>query len=409
MVAWSVPDLSEITGEMVAMLQNAVNTSPLPPFNVQVSGSMPETVRKSGDCQLSLYLLHVGRDPHWRNTPRDGRRGLLNPQQALSLNLTYLLTAFADADFVAEQRAMSIALHCFHEQPLFHGANQEFTISIEADTIEEMSRLWQAIVAPIRLSSVIRVGVVFIAPSAPPPALAPPPVRAGLVLGQRPTASLPQLFGAATLVDFTVTPQGVTETPEASPLVGGRTILLGGAGFDQPDATDLYLAPPGGAPWRVTAWRQPAVPVSPDTIVLALPTGYVVPGTAAPVPPAVMPAPGIYQAMLGGPTGANAATAVPLAVAPRVDGGVPPQALPPDGTGLYTITGEGFTPGATAVVLDTVAVAPSAAANPAAGDFFVDPTGKTVTFRTPVLPAGRYAVRLRVGGVEAPAAFWVDL
>ena len=183
---WSVPDLSDITSELVAMLQTAVNNSPIPPFNVHVSGSMPETVRKNGDCQLSMYLLHVGRDPYWRNTPRQGPRALPNTQQALSLNLTYLLTAYADADFVAEQQAMSIALHCFHEQPLFHGSNQEFTISIEADTIEEMSRLWQAIAVPIRLSSVIRVGVVFITPTAQPPTVSPPPARAGLVVGQIP-------------------------------------------------------------------------------------------------------------------------------------------------------------------------------------------------------------------------------
>jgi hypothetical protein len=406
---WSVPDLSDITSELVAMLQTAVNTSPIPPFNVTVSGSMPETVRKNGDCQLSLYLLHVGRDPYWRNTPRQGPRALLNTQQALSLNLTYLLTAYADADFVAEQQAMSIALHCFHEQPLFHGANQEFTISIEADTIEEMSRLWQAIAVPIRLSSVIRVGVVFITPTAQPPTVAPPPARAGLVVGQESPGALPQLFGSATRVDFAVTPTGVTATPEPTPLVGGQKVLLGGLGLDQPDAAELYLTLPGATPWQVTPWRQVAVPMSPDAIVLVLPSGYVVPGAAAPLPPAVMPAPGIYQMMLGNAAGANAATAIPVAIAARIDGGAVPQALLPDGTGLYTITGEGFTPGATAVVLDTVGLALAATANPAAGAFFVDAAGKTITFRAPSVPANRYAVRVRAGGVESPPAFWVDL
>ena len=96
-MAWSVADLSSITAELVTMIQNAIIASPIPPFNVTVSGSMPETVRKGGQCQLSLYLLHVGRDPYWRNSPRDTARGLTNPQQALSLNLTYLLTAYADA------------------------------------------------------------------------------------------------------------------------------------------------------------------------------------------------------------------------------------------------------------------------------------------------------------------------
>ena len=84
-MAWSVPDLSAITAELITIIQNAIVASTIPPLNVTVSGSMPETVRTAGHCQLSLYLLHVGRDPYWRNTPRDNPRALTNPQQALSL------------------------------------------------------------------------------------------------------------------------------------------------------------------------------------------------------------------------------------------------------------------------------------------------------------------------------------
>ena len=151
------------------------------------------------------------------------------------------------------------------------------------------------------------------------------------------------------------------------------------------------------------------MPLSPDTIVLVLPGAYVVPGAAVPAPPSVTPAPGVYQMMLGDAGGANAATAVPVAIAARIAGGAVPQALLPDGTGLYTISGEGFTPGATELVLDTVALSLSTTANPAAGTFFVDAAGKTITFRAPPTPANRYAVRIRVGGVESPPAFWVDL
>jgi hypothetical protein len=409
---WSVPDLSSITAELVAMLQTAVNTSVIPPFNVQVSGSMPETVRDSGSCQLTLYLLHVGRDPHWRNTPRQGPRPLLNTAQPLSLTLTYLLSAYADADFVSEQQAMSIALHCFHEQPLFHGNGQEFTISIEADTVEEMSRLWQAITVPIRLSSVIKVGVVFITPTALPPTLSPTPVRAGLVVAPAMQAgAVPQLFGLATEANFTLgsatDPSSVTVQTAPVVLTGGQDAVLGGSMLDQPAATDLYLGLPGGMPWQVTGWRQASA--SSDLLRLALPAAYVTPGATAPVPPVVMPPPGIYQLLLGSAAGPVASASIPVAIAARIDGPAAPQALAPDGGGLYTLTGEGFTPGATALVLDTVALAPAAASDPAAGFAFVDAAGKTITFRTPALPSGRYTVRVRVGGVESPSAYWVDL
>src|SRR5208337_3888111 len=108
-------------------LRNAINTSPLwslqihgqtiQKFNIDVSGAMPAVGRNNGDCLLSLYLLHVSRDPFWRNTPPQSALGRTNPAQPLSLNLSYLLTAYADANFWHEQQAMSIALNCFHQNP----------------------------------------------------------------------------------------------------------------------------------------------------------------------------------------------------------------------------------------------------------------------------------------------------
>ena len=424
-MAWSVPDLSAITAELILMLQTAVTNSPIPPFNVTVSGSMPETVRNSGsDCQLSLYLLHVGRDPYWRNTPRDNPRPLSPTQQALSLNLTYLLTAFAKANFVAEQQAMSIALHCFHEQPLVVHPTEEFTISIEADTIEEMSRLWQAIVAPIRLSAVIKVGVVFISPSQPPPTVAPPPTQANLAVGaDLQPGVVPQLFGIASLVGFIVPPhppnqppppEEVSAVPGPVVVAGGDTIVVGGSGLDQPSAANVYLGrSPGGSIWRVTnPWRRPPPPpankTSPNEIVLDLPSGYMAPDTSTPMPPALMPPPGIYQLMLGD-AAPIPATAIPIAIAARLTGVATPPALLPDVTGLYTVTGEGFTPGSTALALDIVGLAPVGAPNPSAGFFFIDAAGQTITFRRPVLQPGRYFLRIRVSDVECPPNWWLDV
>jgi hypothetical protein len=408
-MAWSVPDLSAITAELIAIIQNAIDTSTIPHFNVNVSGSMPETVRKEGHCQLSLYLLHVGRDPYWRNTPRDNPRALTNPQQALSLALTYLLTAFADKDSVAEQQAMSIALHAFHEQPLFHnGGGEEFTIAIEADTIDEMSRLWQAIAAPIRLSSIIKVSVVFIAPSRPPPTLSPPPRQANVVVGAdlRP-GEVPQLFDVATHIDFVVPPPPQPVKAIAGPpvVIGGDTILVGGSSLDQPSGARVYLGRlPGGPLWEVTPWRQP--PVSPNELVLSLPPVYMAPGTSTPAPPGRMPSPGVYQLMVGG---AVPATAIPVAIAARVSNIANPPVLTPDGTGLYVVTGDGFTPGATAVTLDTVGLAPAAGPDPAAGFFAIDTAGQAISFRRPTLQPGRYFLRIRVNGVECPPSWRVDV
>jgi hypothetical protein len=162
----------------------------------------PDTARQSdGNCHLSIYLLHVARDPFWRNTPVAGPRPQLNNAQPLSLNLSYLLTAWCDKDFTSEQRAMSIALQAFHSQPIVTQAliqsdmlsqwlpNGEFVVSIEPDTIEEISGLWQAFTVPMRLSALIRVSVVFIAPMVAISLPAIPPSTTNLSVSPDPVAA----------------------------------------------------------------------------------------------------------------------------------------------------------------------------------------------------------------------------
>src|SRR5215472_3814697 len=98
-MAWSTPDLSDITQVVMGIVQKAIvdynnnnNNQSLQLNNFKVSASSPETVRRNNDdlCQVTLYLLHVGRDPYWRNTPVNGPRPQLNKAQPLSLNLSYL-------------------------------------------------------------------------------------------------------------------------------------------------------------------------------------------------------------------------------------------------------------------------------------------------------------------------------
>jgi len=188
-MAWSTPDLSDITQVLKGLIETAVGNSALQHANnIKVLCDSPDTARNTDShCHLNIYLLHVGRDPFWRNTPVQGPRPQLNSAQPLSLNLSYLLTAWCDKDFALEQRAMSIALQTIHAHPIVTQTllaaesltqwlpKGEFVVSIEADTIEEMSRLWQAFTVPMRLSALIRVGVVFIDPLTPigPPAIPP--------------------------------------------------------------------------------------------------------------------------------------------------------------------------------------------------------------------------------------------
>src|SRR2546421_10548556 len=109
-----VLDLSVITDTLINMLRDSITNSPLwtstspatPRFTITVSGAQPEAVRNDGDCQLSLYLFHIAQDKFQRNSPviperfqgnasTTGARALQIPQHPLSLELYYMLTAYA--------------------------------------------------------------------------------------------------------------------------------------------------------------------------------------------------------------------------------------------------------------------------------------------------------------------------
>jgi hypothetical protein len=414
MTPWSTPDLSDITQVVLGLVQYAIGHSQPPITNVNVSAVSPETARRDNSlCQLTLYLLHVGRDPYWRNTPVGGPRPQLNTAQPLSLNLSYLLTAWHDTDFNTEQRAMSIALQAIHSQPIVDRTviqnnglqqwlpNGEFTMSIEADTIEEMSRLWQAFTVPIRLSALIRVGVVFIAPAAATPAPHLPPTVANLSIGPSPAAAVttPLLFGGTgqnfppVLAD--TDPALVTATNGPSVAVGGSSLSIAGYGLDPSVAADVFLAVPGtGTEWTVTPWRQAST--QPDRLDLVLPAAYANAASAS-----ATPLPGIYNLTLSAvtPPGSRS-NSIPLAIAPRVNVTVPPL-LTPDNTGLYSISGAGFVPAATVVALGAIPL--TAAAAPGPGQFAVNAAGNAITFMlpNPKPPTGSYPVLIQINGITA--------
>ena len=421
-------DLSSITDALVAVLDTAVKASPMwnthggpvPPFQVTVSGSAPETVRDAdGGCQLCLYLMHIGRDPTFRNAPTVGERGLINTQQPLALVLSYLLTAYAGVDAIKEQQAMGIALRCLHDRTIYRPSaaekatfnlpDDEYVLTMEVDTLEEMSRLWQSTTVSYRLSTIFRVSVALLAPLKPPPAPAPPPDRMGLAIAPAPGAlsDPPLLLGPALRVDLTKSPAAqapddvaVAVAPEVA--AAGQSVMVAGVGLDLPSAAQVYLTTLDGATtWKVTPWRKalPA-PTPGGQLVLQLPAAYG-------APPAATPPPGVYLMAVGADAPPSRSPAAPLAIGARIDGVTDPPALTPDGGGIYAVQGAGFTAGATQVFLDTVPLTPGGA--PGVGVFAINPTGTRVSFRLPQpLDTGRYRIRVRVDGVESPPSWWID-
>jgi hypothetical protein len=426
-MAWATGDLTDITNVVSGLIQYAIDHANPAISNVKVYCHSPDTSRKhDGYCHLTLYLLHVGRDPYWRNTPVSGPRPQLNDAQPLSLNLSYLLTAWCDLDYASEQRAMSVALQAIHSQPIVtqtiiqaqslgqYLPDGEFTMSIEADTIEEMSRLWQAITAPIRLSALIRVGVVFIQAPATPPVPWPAPTVANLSVSPDPSAApkAPLLYAGGGVIMQPGLPPGDPNqvTAASGPLTtaGGGSLVIAGNGLNLITPAHAFLSVPGTATeWDVTPWLQGAVEAG--QITLVLPSSYADPASALPAPPAATPLPGLYNFTLGTSAPKTRANTIPIVIAPRVDQMVYPPELKANPSGVYSVVGAGFIPGSTQVRLGQLPpLTATNASPPGAGEFHVVTAGTGISFKlpSPKPPKGAYPVAIQTNGIAA-APGWV--
>jgi hypothetical protein len=412
-----VLDLSIITDRLIALLQEAVDNSPLwtvnggtiPKFTIELSGSMPESVRDGGGCQVSLYLYHVSPDKHQRNSPAVGPP--LVRQRAFGLELCYLLTAFSKKDYVQEQQAMSIALRCMYDNPLVRatGVFEEFTVAMEAVAEDKLSFLWQAVNAPFRLTAVYRVTIAFLEPLQPAPKPQPKPTAFTLTAdpADLPFAGSGQLLGSFKRVTY-LSPDStpgniITLNFDLSPAVAalGEDFTLYGAGLNGPASTQVFLLLPDGSEHEVTTWRSPNAALQTSSrIVLSVPaTVGALPGGA--------PLPGVYQVLVGG--GVQRSNATPFSIAAAVTGVTNPPLLAPAG-GTFTLDISGLVAGKTEVLLDTAPLVETSGA-PAAGQFQVNGGAGNVLFQPPAtLEAGRrYPVRVRVNQVESPPSWWIAL
>lgn len=435
-------DLSIVTDRLIALIDDAVASTPLwsgggAPFSLEVSGSAPEAVRADGGCQVSLYLFHVSKDPHQLNVPLNAPyqlngtpptpppwvaiaqpppRAYQIPYLPQSLDLYYLLTAHSDKTYVQEQQAMSVAMTCLHENPIVtttvvldgQNVDEEFTVTMAVESEDELSRLWQATTAALRLSAVYKVCAVFLAPQALEDKEAPPVERVVATADavDLPLDQLGDVTGTSLAAGYAL-PDGTLRAYDLAPAVAspGDTLVLHGAGLDRASAARVYLVPPGAPRIEVTGWRTDT-PKSKTSARIELPaaTGGAPGGT---------PEAGVYQLAVGSDTALGDAVThtsrlTPFSIAAKVEPGVG-TALLAAIAGVYSLTGAGFVGGHTEVLLGTVPLS-EGGGPPAAGTFAIGGGGTTIDFAAPTsLASGRYAVRVRVNGVESRPAWWVDL
>jgi hypothetical protein len=418
-------DLSAVTDSLIGLVKSQWTTAPIwmetgasppaPGFTPSFSGLAPDAARQAPGPQLSMFLHHV--------EPDNARETLFwQPQLAsvpgspptrflpLALDLYYLLFAYSETSYTEEQEAMSVALRVFHAHPIVRSdpgtaMPWELSLTMEHRSYDELSRLWQATTAPLRMSQVYRASVVFIEPD-PGPAPAPPAASfsAAVGTGRSPGPDgFPAVFGTSRDGSY-VSPGGASVPFSQSPatVAAGQTVRLLGSDLGITGVSDhLYLLPPGGgAEVDITSWVR-AAGSSAARFALTAPAE---PGT----PPSGTPHPGVYQLRVGSDVpGAARSGSTPVSIAALVH---PPAGRPVlTGTPPFTVSGTGFVSGVTEVLAGTATLTVTTA-SPGPGEFSVGPAGTSLTFFPGPGQAGTVVpVRVRVNGIESDPAVWVTL
>lgn len=309
---------------------------------------------------------------------------------------------------------MSVALRIYHDNPIVRSESGvtpawELTLTMEHRSYDELSRLWQATTAPLRMSLVFRAAVVFIDPDqlelpTPTPTVTALEIDASvtdLPWAERQPAVLGTLRSGAYQAPTGAVP--ITQAPATA--APGQTLLLEGTYLGVANVSDnVYLLPPGAPEITVTAWASAAQSDQAKFVLTLPPTA----GTLAAVPGAAPPA-GNYlmrvgSGALGSPNAIRTGT-TPFTVAAWVD---PTGGPVLSGSAPFTVNGQGFVLGATQVVVGTIALA-EASGTPAAGHFNVA-SATSLSFAPPAEPAGQLLpVRVLVNGIESDPALWVQL
>jgi hypothetical protein len=167
----STLDLATITADLLAGLQSAVAASPLlvqDPFDIVLTGAIPERKDGGSGCQLSLYLLLF--DQQQMATPAPSGAGSRRMASPPVLALSYLLSAMANDDYRQEQKALSIAAQYFTDHPVHTlpatagQLSTQYRIVKEQKTTSELAQIWQALAAPMRASGIYTVTALTTSP-----------------------------------------------------------------------------------------------------------------------------------------------------------------------------------------------------------------------------------------------------
>lgn len=172
-----------VTRSLRELLRQNITLSSDPELTgVQIDLRSPKEMREDSEARgVSLWLYRVVRNGHLLNHPPD--RDAINRMQgwALPINLYYLVTPIA-ATSDDEQLLLGRVLQVFNDHATLRGAllidalqngPEEFRLTLEPLSLEELTRVWDALKEPYQVSVSYVVQVVRIDSAEEPAGVSP--------------------------------------------------------------------------------------------------------------------------------------------------------------------------------------------------------------------------------------------
>jgi hypothetical protein len=154
--------IRSVTETLESLLQQNITSSTDPELHgVGIDLRSPKEMREDNDAKgISLWLYRVVRDGHTLNRPAERPAPNRVERQPLPVNLYYLVTPIASSPD-DEQLLLGKVLQLFNDTPVLRGAvlteelrdsAEELRLTLELLSLEELTRVWDALKEPYQLS-----------------------------------------------------------------------------------------------------------------------------------------------------------------------------------------------------------------------------------------------------------------
>jgi hypothetical protein len=166
--------IAEVSEALVRVLWEEIQLDPQVNLLIdnenRISLQSPKDLAEDNSVRLSVYLYRLIEDPHLKNQPMGAGEGRRQRVAPLALDLFYLVTPLVGTPR-EQQIVLGKAMEVFFDRALLEGADlspamnaagEEVRVVLNPESLEETTRVWQALDLCYRLSVCYVVRVVMV-------------------------------------------------------------------------------------------------------------------------------------------------------------------------------------------------------------------------------------------------------